>query len=231
MKALVIVVGVLLVALLVLDRVGVAYAEDRVALQLQEELELSATPTVTINGFPVLTQAVAGRYDDVRVVLDAADVEELSDLDVDVRLRGLQIPLADLFAEEVESIPVDSIAGTVSVPYAEVAGQIGEGATVASSPDGVVVTQTLDILGQPLEVSGTGRIRVESSDQIGVTVTGLNLAGVEIPEALVEQLQEDLSFTYTVPPLPFGLQITTVVPTGEGFDISATAVDAVLEPL
>lgn len=64
-----------------------------------------------------------------------------------------------------------------------------------------------------------------------MTVVGLNLAGVEIPDFLIEQLQDQLSFVYIVPPLPFGLQITEVVATDGGFDISAAAEDTVLEPI
>lgn len=231
MKALLIVVGVVLAVLLIVDRLGVGYAENRVAEQLQEELGLSTLPAVEINGFPLLTQAVAGEYDDVRLTVAAADLGELSDLDVEVRLTGVQIPLSDLLSSDIETIPVDGLAGTVSIPYAEVAAQIGGGVSVEQGPDGVVVSRTLDVLGQRVLVSGTGRTRVDSSDQIGVTVVGLDLAGLEIPDILIEQLQEQLSFTYTLPPLPFGLRITNATATAQGFDVSAEAEDAVLTPL
>lgn len=231
MKALLIVVGVVLAVLLIVDRLGVGYAENRVAEQLQEELGLSTLPGVEINGFPLLTQAVAGEYDDVRLTVAAADLGELSDLDVEVRLTGVQIPLSDLLSGDIATIPVEGLAGTVSIPYAEVAAQIGGGVSVEQGPDGVVVTRTVDVLGQQVEVSGTGRIRVESSDQIGVTVVGLDLAELEIPDILIEALQEQLSFTYTVPPLPFGLRITNAIATADGFDVSAEAADAVLTPL
>jgi len=228
---LLLVIVVLLVGLLVLDRLGVTYAEDRVAAQLQEDLALSVAPQVDIRGFPVLTQAVAGRYGDVRVTVDAADLGELSNLDIDVRLRGLRIPLSRLVAEDIERVPVDSINGTVSIPYAEVAEQIGSGVMVEETPDGVTVSQTLDVLGQPVAVSGIGQIEVLSPAEIGVTVLRLNLAGLEVPDFFVEQLQEQLSFVYTVPPLPFGLQIQDVQATAAGFDVSAAAQDAVLEPV
>lgn len=222
---------VLLAVLLVVDRVGVAVAEDRVAQRLQDELALRAAPDVGIHGFPVLTQAIAGRYDEVTLALAAADLGDLSDLDVTVRLSGLRIPLSHLFSEQTEPIPVEGISGSVAIPYAQLAAQVGAGVTVRNSAAGVVVTATLDVLGQQLDVSGTGRIRVESSDQIGVTVVGLDLAGLEIPAALVEQLQGQLSFTYTVPTLPFGLRITGVVATDEGVRVSAAAEDTVLRPL
>ncbi len=231
MKVLLIVVGVLLAILLGVDRLGVEYAEGQVAEQLQDDLGLTALPEVEIHGFPVLTQAVSGEYDDVRLTVAAADLGELSNLDVEVRLTGVQIPLSDLLAGDIEMVPVQGVAGTVSIPYAEVAAQIGGGVRVEQGTDGVVVSRTLDVLGQQLEVSGTGRIRVESSDQIGVTVVGLDLAGLDIPDILIERLQEQLSFTYTVPPLPFGLRITNAIATADGFDVSAEAEDAVLTPL
>lgn len=231
MKAFLITITVLLLVLLAADRFGVEYAENEVAAQLQEDLGLRTAPGVEIDGFPVLNQAVLGRYDDVRLSVVSADIGELSGLDVRVRLQGVKIPFSELVSGNIENIPVERVAGTVSIPYAEVAAQIGSGVTVEDGPDGVVVRQTLEVLGQELEVSGTGRIRVESSDQIGVTVVGLSLAGVDVPELFITQLQEQLSFTYTVPPLPFGLQITAATATADGFDVSAQAENTVLEPL
>lgn len=230
MRGVAIFLVVLLGLLLALDRFGVAYAEDRVAAQLQEELALSSTPEVDITGFPALTQAIAGRYDDVRLRLDSADVAGLSDLDVVVELHGLRITLAELFSEEVEAIPVERIDGAVSVPYATVAEQIGDGVTVARGDGGVTVTDTFEVLGQDVPVSGTGEVTVVGPQQLAVTVVALNLAGVDIPEFLIEQLQEQLSFTYELPPLPFGLTITDARATADGFDVTAEATDAVIDP-
>jgi len=220
------VVGVLLAV----DRFGVRYAEDRVAAQLQEELELTTTPEVDITGFPVLDQALAGRYDDVRLRLDAADLGDLTDLDVTIRLRGLQITLAELQSEEVEPIPVRQVDGEVLVPFDTVAEQIGEGVTVTRSSEGVVVTDTIDVLGQDIEISGTGQLSVVGPSELGVTVVGLNLAGIDIPDSLVDQLQEQLSFTYELPPLPFGLGIVEATTTDDGFEVTAEATDAVIDP-
>ncbi len=222
----VLVVGVLLAV----DRFGVRYAEDRVAAQLQEELELTTTPEVDITGFPVLDQALAGRYDDVRLRLDAADLGDLTDLDVTIRLRGLQITLAELQSEEVEPIPVRQVDGEVLVPFDTVAEQIGEGVTVTRSSEGVVVTDTIDVLGQDIEISGTGQLSVVGPSELGVTVVGLNLAGIDIPDSLVDQLQEQLSFTYELPPLPFGLGIVEATTTDDGFEVTAEATDAVIDP-
>lgn len=224
--SLVVLVGLLVAA----DRLGVAYAEDRVATQLQEELALTETPEVDITGFPALTQAIAGRYDDVRLELSAADVAGLADLDVTVELHGLHITLGELFSDEVEVIPVERIDGAVSVPYSTVAQQIGDGVRVGRGDGGVVVTDTFEVLGQDIEVSGTGEVTVLGPQRLGVTVVALNLGGVDIPGFLIDQLQEQLSFTYDLPPLPFGLAVTDARATADGFDITAEAADAVIDP-
>lgn len=221
---------VLLGLLLALDRFGVGYAEDEVAAQLQEDLALSRPPEVEITGFPVLTQAIAGRYDDVRLRLDAADVAGLRDLDVVVQLRGLQITLGELFSEDVEAIPVERIDGAVSVPYATVAEQIGDGVTVAGDGNAVTVTETFTVLGQSFPVSGTGEVTVLGPQRLGVTVTALDLGGVEIPESLLDQFRDQLSFTYELSPLPFGLTVTDARATADGFDITAEATDTVIDP-
>lgn len=222
---------VLLLAILIgADRFGVAYAEGRVAEQLRDELGLTTTPEVDITGFPVLTQAIAGRYDEVLLNLDGADLAGLTGLDVTVELHGLHITLSELFSDEVETIPVDRIDGTVAVPFTTVADQIGDGVTVAAGEGGVTVTDTFEILGQEIPVSGTGQVSVVGPQQLGVQVSALNLGGVDIPGSLIDQLQEQLSFTYQLPALPFGLVVTDAVPTSDGFDITAEATDAVIDP-
>lgn len=221
----------LLAVLLVVDRVGVRYADDRVAQTLQDELALTVAPEVDITGFPVLTQAVVGRYDDVLLRLDQADVQQLSGLDVVVRLRGVHIPLSDLLSDSVGVIPVDRIDGSVSVPYGELAAQIGDSVVVQAAENGrVEVSDTLQVLGRSLEIAGTGEVAVSGPDRVSVTVTGLSLAGLDLPDALIAQLRDQLSFVYVLPPLPFDLEITSLVADENGIVVEAAATDTVIDP-
>ncbi|CAN5219258.1 DUF2993 domain-containing protein [soil metagenome] len=225
MRGFVVFVLVLLGVLLAVDRIGVLVAEDRVAAELRAELELTEDPEVSINGFPVLDQAIAGRYRDVELSLADADLGELSGLDVVVRLNGVRIPLSELFAE-IAAVPVDVLTGTVTVPYPTVAAQLGPGATLSNSPEGVVVGNSFDILGQQQSIEGTGDVTVDGGDVV-VTVVGLQLNEIELDESVLAELLEQLSFRYPVPGLPLGLRITDVVATDEGFEVSGRATDLV----
>jgi len=71
MRALLVVVLLLVGLAVVADRVAVGVAETRVGEQLAAEGGLAGTPEVDITGFPFLTQAIGGRYDEVRISLTA----------------------------------------------------------------------------------------------------------------------------------------------------------------
>ena len=56
------------------DRIACGVAEDRVATELAAAGGLAGTPEVEITGFPFLTQAVGGSYDEVRISLTADEL-------------------------------------------------------------------------------------------------------------------------------------------------------------
>ncbi len=74
MRGLLILLVVFGCLLVVADRVAVAVAQDRVADRIAEQGGLPGPPVVDITGFPFLTQALSGRYDDVRISLSAAQL-------------------------------------------------------------------------------------------------------------------------------------------------------------
>jgi len=55
-------------------------------------------------------------------------------------------------------------------------------------------------------------------------------AGVDVPDWLLSQAADLLDLRYTVPALPFGLQLASVTPAGDGVDIRLEATDTVLKP-
>ena len=53
-------------------------------------------------------------------------------------------------------------------------------------------------------------------------------AGVDVPGFLVDRVSDLLDIRYTIPALPFGLQLTSVEPADDGVEVTVAAKDAVL---
>jgi hypothetical protein len=221
--ALVVVLGLAVVA----DRVAVGFAEDRVAQELASKGGLAGTPSVDIAGFPFLTQAVAGDYEDVRISLTAADLGQPAGTRADVRLQGVHVPLSSVLSGSVHEVPVDRIEGTATLSYSLLAAQLGGDTTLRQEGDGLRITKTVEVLGRTLPLTAVGTVTLDGNDLV-VDVQKASGAGVDVPGFLVDRVSHLLDIRYTVPELPFGLQLTSVEPGPHGVDITVAAQDTVL---
>ena len=227
MKALLVVVVLLLGLAIVADRVAVGIAEDKVAGQLAEKGGLHGAPQVDITGFPFLTQAVAGRYDDVRISLTAAELGRPKGTRADVALHGVRVPLSSVLSGSVHTVPVDRIDGTATLSYALLAAKLGGDTTLRREGAGLRITKTVEVLGQTLPLTAAGTVRLEGNDLV-VDVANASGAGVDLPGFLVDRVSDMLDLRYTVPPLPFGLRVTSVTPGDDGVDVTVEAAHTVL---
>jgi len=227
MRALLVVVLLLIGLVLVADRVAVGFAEDRVAEQVAEKGGLAGTPEVDIDGFPFLTQAVGGRYDEVRISLTAEQLGQPEGTRADVVLRGVEVPLSSVLAGSVQEVPVERIDGTATLSYALLSAQLGSGTELEREGDGLRITRTLEVLGQQVRLTATGQVALEGNDLV-VDVEEASGAGVDVPGFLLDRATDLLDLRYPVPALPFGLQLTGVRPAADGVDIRVEATDTVL---
>ncbi|MGY1752942.1 LmeA family phospholipid-binding protein [Blastococcus sp. SYSU D01042] len=227
MRALLVVLVLLLGLLVVGDRVAVAVVEGRVADELAAQEEVTGEPEVDVRGFPFLTQAVGGRYDDIRISLTATQPGQADAVPVDVALRGVRLALSDALSGSVTELPVDRIDGTATISYDVLAAQLGGDAVVAPEGEGLRITRTVEVLGQTFPVSAAGTVVLEG-DQLVVDVDRASGAGIELPGSLVDRVSDLLDLRYTVPELPFGLQLTGVSPADDGVLVRVEATDAVL---
>jgi len=228
-KALVVLVVLLLGLLLLVDRVAVGFAEDRVAQQIAEKGALQGTPEVDIAGFPFLTQAVAGRYDDVRIGLTAAELGQPEGTRADLVLRGVEVPLSAAISGSVREVPVERIDGTATLSYALLSAQLAGDTTLTREGEGLRITRTVEILGQRLPLTAAGTLTLDGSDLV-VDVEEATGAGVDVPDWVLSRAADLLDLRYSVPALPFGLQLTSVTPTEGGVDVGVEATDTVLKP-
>ncbi len=227
MRALLVVLLVLAGLTVLADRVAVGIAEDRVAEQLAGRGGLVGTPDVDIAGFPFLTQAVRGRYDDVRIALDADELGQPAGTRAAVALRGVHVPLKAALAGSVTEVPVDRIDGTATLSYGLLAAELGSDTTLEPDDDGLRITRTVELLGYTLPVTAAGTVTLED-DQLVIDVADAAGAGVEIPSFLVGRVSDLLDLRYTVPQLPFDVQLTDVAPGSDGVDVRVEAADTVL---
>lgn len=228
MRALIVVLLLLSGLALAADRVGEAVAEDRVAELVAERGGLSGEPAVEIGGFPFLTQALGGRYEDVRISLTGADLGQPEGTSADVSLQGVQVALSDVLAGSVPQVPVERVDGTATLSYALLAEQLGTGTTLSRDGDGLQVDTTVEVAGQTVPLTATGTVRLQGGTLV-VDVDDAVGAGVDAPDAFVDELSDALDLRYQLPELPFGLRVTGVTPADDGVRVRVEATDTVLD--
>jgi hypothetical protein len=213
---------VLSVLLVVADRVGVAVASRVVASKLRSSAQLKTDPSVNIRGFPFLTQAISGRYDDIDV--SATDLARggvrLSRLEVS--LRGVRLTVSQALSGNVSAVPVEGITASVIVTYADIA-KLGTltGITVAPVGSHVRVTAHLTVLGQTVTATSDSTVRLEGRF-IVITAQKVTVLG-QSSGMFNSALAGRLDLRVPVGNLPYGLALTGVHVSSGGLVLSARA--------
>lgn len=210
---------------LVADPIAEGAAEQRVAEALRTGGGLAGTPEVDVTGWPFLTQAVSGTYDDVRISLTAEALGRPAGTSADVVLRGVHVPLTDALSGSVREVPVDRVDGTATLSYALLSAELGAGTVLQREGDGLRVTRTVELLGYTVPLTAVGRVSLDGQDVV-VDVDAAEAAGVDVPGFVVDRAEGLLDLRYPVE-LPFGLRLTGVRPADDGVVVTAEATDAV----
>ncbi|RZU33345.1 DUF2993 domain-containing protein [Blastococcus saxobsidens] len=226
MKVLAVLVLLVLGLSVLVDRVAVGVAEGQVAQQLADRGGLAGEPDVDIRGFPFLTQAFGGRYEEVRISLTAEELGRPEGTEADIALRGVRLPLSSVLSGEVREVPVDRIDGTATLSYELLAAELGGDTTLQREGEDLRITRTVDLLGYSLPLTASGTVGLDG-DEVVVEVADASGAGVEIPRILVGRVADLLDLRYRVE-LPFGLRLTGVAPADDGVDVRVEADTTVL---
>lgn len=115
MKRLIVGLVVLVGVLVGVDFGAAALAESAVSRQMREQIGLADDPDVRINGFPFVTQALAGRYSSIDVTADRLQVGELQEVEIVAQLRDVDAPLSEVLGSGPTSLRVAEADGTVRV--------------------------------------------------------------------------------------------------------------------
>ncbi|MFC4530205.1 DUF2993 domain-containing protein [Sphaerisporangium dianthi] len=223
MRKLIVFLILLGVLLAVLDRVAVAGVESEVARQVAAQYDLARPPAVKVKGIPFLTQAVAGRYEEVTVSIGKMTLPDGAQISrIDAVLHGVRAPLMDLIQNTAAaSVTADKVTGTVVIARQTLDARAPRGLRVSGNgDDSLQVTGKITVAGIVIPVTAKMKIEVV---QGGVRLTPENVNGIQVPNAT-----RLLSFTVPIKNLPLNLKIEKVRSTPEGLAVEGTATDVPL---
>jgi hypothetical protein len=241
-RRLLILLAVLLVIVVVSDRVALRVAQSQLQKQVLTRATWSGgTTTVKIHGFPFLSQVVTGSYGDIEVRAEGVTIQDLNDVTADVHLHGVHLPLTTLADSRDPKVPIDRVDGAVTVPY----GQLAQRAVTAGASDGikslslrqdglavkVSVVLTIPLIGLPISASASAALSLDG-DKVRLKASGVDISGATVPAAVTSAvlaiINSVLASSFTIPALPYGLQIIAVKSAGYGIEVTAAARNVVL---
>ncbi|MDH6579590.1 DUF2993 domain-containing protein [Kitasatospora sp. MAP5-34] len=188
------------------DRVAVGVVQDEAAGQLVSSGRLSSKPTVSIDGFPFLTQALAGTFDSVRLSGDGVTVSD-----------GRQQAALRSFTARLSGVEVGSDYRSATV-------RSGTGSGLISYPDVAKLIQGAERV--DLSYGGPGKVRASVAGvEVGqgnvhssgntITADGFQLAGMgSLLSGQANAALGPRSFTLT--DLPAGLSLAAATPQQDG---------------
>ncbi len=194
------------VLFVIADRVAAAYAENRMAQQIQSQ-GLSSKPHVSIEGFPFLTQVAARDLHQVNITAPSVTEGPLNIKNLVAVLQGIHLN------SSYNSGTVDHLSGTALITFGDLFGDAGGPSVTVTAVHGNEVTMKLDLT----IVSGTAVARVTQAGPDKIHVQVISASG--IPVSLLGNLAD---FTVTVPNLPLNMDVQSVSVSAQGVFIHVT---------
>ena len=225
MRKLLIAVIVIVILLVAADRVAAVVADRQIASRVETSYHLPSKPSVSVQGFPFLTQVAAGSYHEIDLSIGQVSSGGVQVNDLAAHLMGVHAPVRDLFGGKYSNITAAQVTGTGSVPLSTVQSRVPQG--VQLSPDGgaVRMSGTVSYLGVSVPVSAVASLGVSPS---GITVTPTRISlgsGINAPASAISG---QFRFTIPVTGLPLHLSLTSVSVTPSGFQVSVSAANVAL---
>jgi len=209
------------------DRYARERAERVVAAQLQSELATPEPPTVEIEGFPFLTQAVLGSIDSVQVSAAGAGTGR----DVGLAVRRLDLQLTDVTSEDrFQTANATRVQGRAELDLAALRTLTGQ--DMAYAGDGRVrVEARTDVLGSNVLAVITGRPDLNVGDQtVTLAEPTVRVGGVDLPATAARLLISALVKPIPVTGVPYSLELTSLAVDGNGLTVDLTGEDVALRP-
>ncbi|MFC3892328.1 DUF2993 domain-containing protein [Lentzea rhizosphaerae] len=254
-KFLVIILLVLGVLLVAADFALAAAGEYQIAQRMREKLQLDEDPSVRINGFPFILQALRGDYKHVEIraygvpIKDEQQGVDLRDLDIEADLRHTHVELADLLAGNVSKATIDQVDGSIKIKALDLnrlANQVTPFDKLSIEPDNrAAATQTptpdpkapkttaaiklsgqTNVAGKVVTLTAYGQIALVSG-AIQINIDDIELDDNSLKQ-IIPQLRQALAIKIDPGTLPFGAKPTAVEVESGAFKLSGLITDVPL---
>jgi hypothetical protein len=208
---------VLLILLVIGDRVALAVTENDMASQFQAN-GLPVKPSVTIEGFPFLTQLAAKDFNKVDISASNVPAGPVTINSIHATINGLHISSYSSTA----SAKVDHMTATAFISFGALAaaGGVGGGSGITVTPDGANKVKI---------TAGLGGV-FSDTEEAQITQTGpqtINIKVLPSNSAVGSLLSSFGSFSFSLPPgVPASLRITSLTLNSQGLTVSAAATNA-----
>lgn len=211
----IIVILALIVLFVVADRGAVLYAQNQVAQQFKEQGGFEGTPSVSIKGFPFLTQVIAHNIHEITITSDKikAGPVTITNLDAnitDVKLNG-----------GFTAGTIGHLDGKALIPFSGLTSALGGalgGGGLGDLASGVTIKSaghnTIKASFDLLIVSGSATLKVTREPGNKIHIQLLSSQG--LPSQITDQLKD---LTVPIPALPLGMQIQRIQVNGAGISI------------
>ena len=228
MRRLTVVLLVLAVLVAVADRVGAVVAGRAVAAELQSSVALSASPEVEVRGIPFLTQALAGRYEDVRVRAVDVPAGEITVRELTAELSGVRAPLGEAVSGSLTEVKVERVDARALVSYDALSRRSGERQlTLSAEGDRLRVRGSVRVAGQTFAAEAVSQLALDG-EVLVIKAEQVRVGDARVDRAIERALQGRLDLRVPLSGLPYGLSVTDVDVAPDGIRLTAAARDTVL---
>jgi hypothetical protein len=220
MRKLLIAVIILAGLLLAADRIGVVVADHKIASKVQSAYDLPAKPSVSVRGFPFLTQVVSGHYSDIQVSVGQLTTSGVTVDDLVAQLTGVNAPIRDLTGNNTADITAAQVSGTATVPFSSVRSRLPTGVKLSQDGSALNLSGTVRYLGLSLPVAADAVLSPSGS---GIAVTPTKITVAHGSSALSSLIAGQFRFVIPISGLPLHLMVKSVSVVSGGVRVSATA--------
>ncbi len=203
------------------DRVALLIAERQAATEVQNSQGLSEKPSVSISGFPFLTQFLGGRFERVTAHIAGLMVGEQGR---SLRIGRLDAQLNRVHTSRDFSTAVaDTATAQAVIAYADLSKTLGVQVSYGGGSgihSRVKATESVTVAGQQFGGSVSAEVTVSGSNILKFESPHFEVGGADVPPAVTDALSAVFSAPLPLTGLPAGLAISSVTASPTGITIA-----------